>query len=53
VRLAPANPIARKNLGVALLALGDREGARRELAESLRLDPAQDDVRRQLAVLGN
>jgi Tfp pilus assembly protein PilF len=53
VRLAPANPIARKNLGVALLALGDRDGARRELAESLRLDPAQDDVRRQLAALGN
>jgi Tfp pilus assembly protein PilF len=53
VQLAPANPIAHKNLGVALLALGDRDGARRELAESLRLDPAQADVRQQLATLGN
>jgi len=53
VQLAPGNPIAHKNLGVALLALGDRDGARRELAESLRLDPTQADVRAQLATLGN
>ena len=53
VVLAPANPIAHKNLGVARLALGDRDGARRALAESLRLDPAQADVRSQLAALGN
>ncbi len=52
VLLAPANPAAHKNLGVSLLALGDRDGARRALAESLRLDPAQADVRQQLDALG-
>jgi Tfp pilus assembly protein PilF len=53
VRLAPANPNAHKNLGVALLALGDRDGARTALAESLRLDPSQTDVRQRLAALAN
>ncbi|MEW6337214.1 MAG: alkaline phosphatase family protein [Acidobacteriota bacterium] len=53
VALAPANPAAHRNLGTARLALGDRAGARAALAESLRLDPNQPEVRRQFEALGN
>jgi tetratricopeptide (TPR) repeat protein len=53
VALAPANPAAHRNLGSARLALGDRAGARASLADSLRLDPNQPEVRRQLEALGN
>ncbi len=51
VALAPANAAAHKNLATARLALGDRAGARAALAEALRLDPNQPEVRRQLEAL--
>jgi tetratricopeptide (TPR) repeat protein len=51
-----ASPIYRYHLGMALLGLGDKEGARRELQEALRLGggrdfPEAEEVRRALASL--
>jgi Flp pilus assembly protein TadD len=37
------------NLGVALLKLNDREGARQEFTETLRLDPDNKSARIYLA----
>ena len=48
VQLSSTSAEAHRNLGVALLASGQKESARRELAEALRLDPTLDAVRRQL-----
>ena len=48
VALAPANPAAHTNLAAACLALGDREGARRALAEAVRLRPDDAELKRQL-----
>lgn len=50
--LDPTKPTAYKNLGVALLNLGDRQGARAALTRAAALDPADDAVRSQLAALG-
>jgi Flp pilus assembly protein TadD len=52
VALAPADPIAYRNLAMACLGLGDRAAARRAFAEALRLDPGDAEVRRQLEQLG-
>jgi tetratricopeptide (TPR) repeat protein len=51
VTLAPANPAAHTNLAAAHLALGDREGARRALAEAVRLSPGDAELARQLHAL--
>ncbi len=48
IALAPANPAAHTNLAAACLALGDREGARRALAEAVRLRPDDAELKRQL-----
>jgi Flp pilus assembly protein TadD len=52
VSLAPANPLAHRNLAMACLGLGDRASARREFAEALRLGPQDAELRRQLDLLG-
>jgi Flp pilus assembly protein TadD len=52
VSLAPTNPLARRNLGMAYLGLGDQVAARRAFAEALRLDPNDAEVRKQLERLG-
>ena len=52
VSLTPADALAHRNLAMACLGLGDREAARREFAEALRLRPGDDEVRRQLEGLG-
>jgi len=52
VALAPADPIAHRNLAMAYLGLGDRTAAQRAFAEALRLDPGDPEVRRQLEQLG-
>jgi Flp pilus assembly protein TadD len=52
VALAPADPIAHRNLAMACLGLGDRTAARRAFAEALRLDPRNAEVRQQLEQLG-
>ena len=38
VRLDPTGPLAHRNLGLALEALGDAEGAGRQFAEAQRLE---------------
>jgi len=49
VRLQPQFANGHLNLGLALLKLNDPEGARREFAETLRLDPADKLARSCLA----
>jgi predicted AlkP superfamily phosphohydrolase/phosphomutase/Flp pilus assembly protein TadD len=51
VALAPTNPAAHTNLAAACLALGDREAARRALAEAARLRPDDTELKRQLQAL--
>jgi tetratricopeptide (TPR) repeat protein len=51
VALAPSNAVTRLNLGTALSLAGDVPGARRELGEALRLDPALAKAHFGLAVL--
>jgi len=45
----PQDPEIRLQLGFALAAAGDREAARREMSEALRLRPGWDDAERALA----
>ena len=52
VSLVPADPLAHRNLAIACLGLGDREAARREFAAALRLEPGNDEIRRDLEGLG-
>jgi Flp pilus assembly protein TadD len=40
------------NLGVALLKLNDADGARREFAETLRLDPSNKSASSYLSAAG-
>ena len=47
----PTHAAAHWRLGQILLARGDREGARREWEEALRLDPKSADVRKSLEEL--
>ena len=50
----PALPLVRYHLGLALLATGDKPGARRELEQALKLDPkfpGADEARRALSTL--
>ncbi|MCV5779169.1 hypothetical protein OFN45_33200, partial [Escherichia coli] len=56
VAKAGNSPVYRYHLGMALLGLGDKEGARRELQEALRLGegqnfPEAEAVRQTLASL--
>jgi tetratricopeptide (TPR) repeat protein len=44
-------PSAHNNLGIALMQLGDREGAEREFVAALALDAADANARRNLAIL--
>ncbi len=52
VDLDASNPKAHANLAVALLATGDRDGARKALTAASRLDPADENVRQELERLG-
>ena len=47
----PLSSRASQNLGNALAALGDREGAKQAFVEALRQDPRNDDARFNLEVL--
>ena len=44
-------PSAHNNLGIALMQLGDREGAKREFLAALAADASDDNARRNLAIL--
>jgi Flp pilus assembly protein TadD len=50
--LAPRNPAAFASLGLARMCGGDRDGARLAFERSLKLDPAQPNVREYLAKVG-
>ena len=45
------SPFAHNNLGIALVQLGDREGARREFLAALAIDATDANARRNLAIL--
>jgi len=49
--LAPGNAQAHHLYGVALQAEGDREGARREFEQTLRLEPNHYEARENLRTL--
>ncbi|MCJ7524308.1 MAG: glycosyltransferase family 39 protein [Candidatus Aminicenantes bacterium] len=44
-------PSAHNNLGIALLQLGDRKGAKREFLAALAADASDDNAKRNLAIL--
>ena len=48
----PEKPLAHNNRGVALLALGQREAARRDFEQALALDPCFFDARLNLLRMG-
>ena len=52
MKLDPNNPSAHLNLAVALLNLNETDAARSSLAETLRLDPANEQARAELERLG-
>jgi cytochrome c-type biogenesis protein CcmH/NrfG len=51
VRLAPARPELRSDLGLARVLTGDRKGAEAEFREALRLDPSYLLARHRLGLV--
>jgi tetratricopeptide (TPR) repeat protein len=51
LQIHPANPLAQAGLGLALERLGDRAGALRALEQAALLDPANEQIQRDLTRL--